>query len=147
MKLTCATCGGSFEAKRSTAKFCSSNCRVRSHRGGGQVVELKPPAKKGHRESPPPADELDGPGEMERAIVAELEEAGRRETGLGTAAVLLARRLDARTMDTGSAVAAVVRQLQTTMEAAVAGAHMAADPVDEVRRRRDEKLGKLGIVG
>lgn len=144
MKLTCATCDGPFEAKRSTARFCSSNCRVRSHRGGGRVVELKVPARKSSKEVTSARDVPDGPGGVELAAVAQLEDAGRLGTVLGQAALVLARRLDARTMDTGSAVAAVARQLEVTLEAAVAGAHMAADPVDELRRRRDEKLGIVG---
>ena len=36
--MICEQCGKSFEAKRSTARFCSSKCRLRSHRG---TVEMK----------------------------------------------------------------------------------------------------------
>lgn len=147
MERNCEACGGSFESKRRDTRFCSSKCRLRAHRGGGtQVVELKAPAKKGRKEAAVQADGPSGPGEVEQATITQLEEAGRLDSPRGKAALVLARRLDAVTFDTGSAVAAVVRQWDATLEAAVAGAHMAADPVDEVRRRRDEKLSKLGIV-
>lgn len=108
---------------------------------------MKVSARKARKQSEsrsPSQDEPDGPGPVERRTILELEEAGRLDTIRGQAALVLARRLDSRTMDTGSAVAAVVRQLDATVEAAVAGAHMAADPVDELRRRRDEKLGIVG---
>ena len=32
MTLTCNTCGREFEAQRSDAKYCSTNCRVAAHR-------------------------------------------------------------------------------------------------------------------
>lgn len=144
MEVKCEVCGEMFEAKRRTARFCSSGCRVRAHRAGGKVVELKPaakskPAGKAPAAAPAPAGEEAGP--VEAAAVKQLEEAGRLDTPLGQAALVLARRLDRTTMDTGSAIAGVVKQLEATLAAATAGAKQAEDPVDELRKRRDQKLG------
>ncbi len=40
----CLECGGEFEAKRSTAKFCNANCRLSFHRKNETLtnVTLKP---------------------------------------------------------------------------------------------------------
>lgn len=133
MEKTCPGCGQTFETKRATAKCCSDRCRKRYQRGGGQLVEQQfARAESGE------------PGPVELAAARELEEASRLHTPHGQAALVLARRLDCATADTGSSVAAVVRQLRDTMTSALAGAHPAADPVDELRRRRDRKLGIIG---
>ena len=34
----CEECGKLFEAKRSTARFCSSNCRLKAHRAGHPLI-------------------------------------------------------------------------------------------------------------
>ncbi len=38
----CAHCGEEFTAKRSTATFCSTKCRVASHRAPAAIVEAPP---------------------------------------------------------------------------------------------------------
>jgi hypothetical protein len=43
--------------------------------------------------------------------------------------------------DTGSGTAALSKELRAVMVAAVQGAPAAADPVDELRARRDRKRG------
>ena len=40
----CDECGEPFEAKRSTARFCSSKCRKRSHRRMQPLVPDAPPS-------------------------------------------------------------------------------------------------------
>ena len=138
METRCEVCGGSFEAKRRTARFCSSKCRVRAHRGA-QVVEL--PAEKPARVT---AEAPMSSGSVEAAVVKQLAEVERVDTPMGQAALVLARRLDGGAADTGSAVAALVKQLEATLEAATAGAKAEDDPVDELRKRRDRKLGIAG---
>ena len=80
------------------------------------------------------------PGMLTTATFLELEAAGRELTVAGTAAVLLAMRLDAKSTDTGSSVAALVRELRATMAAALAGVERASSPVvkarDELAARR-----------
>ncbi len=71
-------------------------------------------------------------GGLVPAVEAELDAAGRRRSCLGQAALLLARRVESD-RDGGSAVAALVRQLGLTMEAALAGGRVAHSPSADTR--------------
>lgn len=73
------------------------------------------------------------------ATRAELEAAGRLDSMLGQVALLLAERMCE--FDTGSGTAALSKELRAVMATAVQGAPAAADPVDELRARRDRKRG------
>lgn len=151
MEVKCATCGNNFVAKRSTAKFCSTPCRVRAHRTKPaplpKVVQMATAKKqsqgKGRGKSPPDEDPTDL-ATVEAAVLSELAKAGRTGTVMGQSALVLARRLDQPSIDTGSAVSSLVKQLSSTLAAALAGAVVEADIVDEVRQRRDRKLGITG---
>lgn len=88
------------------------------------------------------ADKTDPPtacGSIHAATLATLEQAGRTDTPLGATALLLAQRLDAD-QDSGSAMAAMAKQLGATLEDATRGAQIAMSPLDELRARRDAKL-------
>lgn len=127
MLRSCSWCGDEFQAKHPRAKFCGDTCRQASHRAGADAAEAHSPAG-------------DAPGGfVEAATVAELEAAGREASPLGLAAVVLARRLDNSSNESGAAIAALARQLRDTLGAAMAGAQKAADPLDELRGRRDRK--------
>ena len=39
----CPMCGGQFHAQRSSAKFCSTKCRVQAHRGVAPIAPDAPP--------------------------------------------------------------------------------------------------------
>ena len=41
---TCEQCGRVFEAKRSTARFCSSSCRIKAHRAKVPIMPAVVPA-------------------------------------------------------------------------------------------------------
>ena len=73
------------------------------------------------------------------ATADELAVAGRLNTAAGVSALLLAVRLDTTTADTGSSIAALVREHRAALAKAVEGAATIADPVDELRRLRDAK--------
>jgi hypothetical protein len=60
------------------------------------------------------------------------------EIPLGQAALVLAARIDAN-QDSGGAIAAMAKQLASTLSAATAGANVVASPVDELRARRAAK--------
>jgi hypothetical protein len=66
-----------------------------------------------------------------------LSDAGVLDTVAGQQAVELARRIGSP-FETGSAVAAMSRQLQAVMTEALKFA-AAEDPLDELRKRRDAK--------
>jgi hypothetical protein len=71
------------------------------------------------------------------AVQAQLEAAARAETYLGASALRLAERIDQSTAVMG--FAALVKELRSTMDAALAGVKVANDPVDEIRLRRERK--------
>lgn len=151
MEVKCSTCGEDFVAKRKTARYCSTPCRVRAHRTKPaplpkvvQMATAKKQAQGQGRGKSPPAESTDDPTSVEAAVLAELKKGGCTGTVMGQSALVLARRLDHPTMDTGSAVSSLVKQLSATLDAALAGATAVEDPVDELRRRCDQKLGITG---
>jgi hypothetical protein len=68
-----------------------------------------------------------------------LVKAGRLDTPLGQAAMLLSRRLDAAVREPGMGMAALVREHRVTLEEALKGAQSAASPLNELMARRDRK--------
>lgn len=76
--------------------------------------------------------------ELERVVVRELEAVGRLECVAGQIALVLARRIGSR-RESGAATASLARQFSATMTKALAGVDRAADPLDEIRARRDLK--------
>lgn len=79
------------------------------------------------------------PGELAATVLAELEERGQAESVNGRLALTLARRIDLSTLDTGSSMAALVRELRLVLEA-ISGSASPASPVDELRRKREERM-------
>lgn len=93
--------------------------------------------------SPGPAAGVGGVGDsggsdVVAAVWRELAAAGQAETPLGRLALLLAARLGSPA-DTGSATAALSKELRAVVAAALAAAPAAADPVDELRARRNAR--------
>jgi hypothetical protein len=72
------------------------------------------------------------------ATQRELSDASRLETVLGRQAVELARRI-ASPSETGASVASLSKEFRAVMEAAMEGVGVAADPLDELRARRERK--------
>ena len=121
----CDVCGHPYEATRVSSGFCSGTCRKRN---------LRAPRPRLAETSPAAEDYA-----LLAATRAELEAAGRLDSMLGQVALLLAERMCE--FDTGSGTAALSKELRAVMVAAVQGAPAAADPVDELRARRDRKRG------
>lgn len=137
MKRCCEVCGETFEAKRKTARFCSDRCRMRAHRRPAET-EQTPPV------TPPVASPDRGGLQNDAASLAqaaqtELQAAGRETTAVGQAVLALARRIDANTSETGSSLAAMVREFRAAHADALKGAGETGDPVDELKARRDRK--------
>lgn len=130
---SCEYCGKPLESKR--AKYCpGSKCRSMAHkrRTSGVVVALHPQGP----DAPAPTG-----GSVVAVTTKQLEEAGRLDTYLGAAALVAAARLD-ETADTGSAVAALLREFRVAMAEALAG-QQHADGLDEVRQARERRLAGL----
>lgn len=150
--VVCPVCSGEFEAKRSTAVYCSAACRQRGHRAGGTD------AVKAKRSDGPAVVVLGGPGFREaviprpsppagsvRSVAAVTErtllDADRLDTVLGQQALALAMRLDLSAADTGSAVASLSKELRAVLAEALAGVKTRTSALDELRERRDRKRG------
>lgn len=116
--VSCPRCGMQFE-KRPNKKFCSSACRIASHRA-------------------PKTDKPDDSGSVYDATKAELDRAGVAASALGRMALGLAMRLDAGG-ESGSSAAQVNRELRATLEQATKGNTTAVDPVDELQKRREAR--------
>ena len=138
MERACDACGAPYLARSPLSRYCGSRCAKRAQRTGLS------------RSVPEPAVVAavpSGPGAVEQATGEALRAVGRLGTPLGQVAVVLARRLDHPGADTGSALSAVARQLQVVMEAVTADVRPAVDPLDELRARRDRKLGLVPPAG
>jgi hypothetical protein len=92
------------------------------------------------RASEEAAETEDAPGGCEITVLAELEQYNRVETVRGQIAIALARRIDASKAVMG--FAALTKELDRALDAALAGVEVAEDPIDQIRRRRDEKLAQ-----
>lgn len=124
----CAQCGKSFSAKRSTARYCSSSCRARASQGVASLTVA------------PAASPSGSP--LVEVTRATLSDAGVLDTVSGQSALLLAERLGGGT-ETGAAMAALSKQLEALVAAALASVSR-ADQMDEVTQRRDAKLRAAG---
>lgn len=128
----CGSCGDTFTAKRKNARWCSERCRKRGQRGDVINFPLEP-----KQSQDAPADFRPGP--VTSATMAALTEADRVTHPLGAAALALAYRMDHPGIDTGSAVAAIARQLEATLTSALRGSDAASKPQvlqDELAARR-----------
>jgi hypothetical protein len=97
------------------------------------------PVRPAPEETPSPPDPPVPGGGLTAATERELQAADRLDTAMGQAALVLARMLDSPGMDTGSSVAALVREHRAALTAAVANAQQEADPLDELAERRNQR--------
>jgi len=125
MQRPCGSCGEPYEAKRSDSRFCGDRCKKRAQRGHTAPVAV------------PIAMPVLSSDKAVASVQRELEAAGRTDTYLGALALVLAARIDGSKAVMG--FAALAKELRVTMDAALAGVTVVADPVDELRSRRDAK--------
>jgi len=117
-----------MEGRRASARFCQPACRKRGARGA--LVALLPSAGAG----------------LVAAVRAELVAAGRADSALGQAALGLAERL-AGSANTGSAVAALTRELRATLEAATLGATVQESPLERLRDQMADRRRAVAARG
>jgi len=129
MQRECESCGRSYTARRDSSRFCGGTCGKRSQRARAAGIPLRT-ATSDDREA--------APSGLERAVARELEAAGRLQSVAGQVALELAYRV-ASPHETGAAVAALARELSASMTKTLAGVDRDADPLDEIRARRDLK--------
>ena len=150
MQKMCAFCGKPFEAKRAAAVFCGATCRQRRQRAGAPIVPLE--VVGGERHPANLADAIAMAAMDTRNALADsplvvttratLEVAGVLGTVSGQAALILAAQVAAG-RDTLAGLSSGVKQLEASVAAALASVTR-ADQMDEVTRRRDEKLRAAG---
>ncbi len=141
MTRECDVCGGEYEAQRKTSRYCSTRCRTRASRRTETPETLHGTFNRGpgtNVRTDGSTHEVSDSGGLLEALRRELADAGRLDTALGQQAIALAVKL-ASPFDTGSAMAAVSRELRAVREEALRGAEQVADPLDELRLRRDAK--------
>jgi hypothetical protein len=130
MLRSCDECGGNYTARRASSRFCGGTCQKRAERARNTGL----PARLGL---------IDGvsspPSLLEVCLTRELDEVGRLDTVDGLVALELARRV-ASGDETGSATAALSRELTVVTARAMGTATTVADPLDEIKARRDRKL-------
>ncbi len=138
--VTCAHCGASFSGKRRTAKYCSTKCRKDANNARRRTTQ---PASEHEAQAAEVAD-LRGQGLME-SVRAELTSLNKLGTTLGAQALAVAEQMAAGG-ETGSAMAALSRELRSIMVLASRGGE-SADSVDELKKKRDEKRAAAAQSG
>lgn len=159
---TCDSCGGSFEAQRRTARYCSTKCKSRGQRTRDKapkrpakraakkaVAKKATPAKKtaASRGSRSSSSAIDRHG-LVVAVTKQLEDADKLDTVNGQIALQLARRF-ANPNESGPA--ALADKLDQRLAAALGtkpdGPDESTEPDDEVtaaRKAREEAREKAG---
>jgi signal transduction histidine kinase len=130
MDRICDACGAPYEAIRANARFCSDRCRKRTARKPRPLTEMP--------SIPADAAPVEA-SHLSKIVTEELIAGGVLDTSPGQAALLLAQRMELGTTDTGSAVAAMSRELRSLMAEALGKTEVAADPMDELKARRESR--------
>lgn len=124
MKISCAVCLSDFDAKASTARYCSPRCQKLARRGTGAR----------------------GNSTLVRAVAADLERCGVLDSYAGQLALQLARQMStpgATGLPALSRVCTVMTEAlgpaAPAPEAVEPAAVEAPDIVDEVRRKREQR--------
>lgn len=160
MEMACYECGEPFEAKRDTARYCSTRCRMRAHRK--RKGSMPDPVERAteqavvgrlmddgeHEPREPPAEGRvvvdDTPMSVYRATLDELTKAGKTTSVGGQSALALAQRIDNPVLDTGSALAGMIKELRATLAEVLDAKDDAGDELDELKRRREERRRAAG---
>jgi hypothetical protein len=138
--MTCEQCQQPFEAKRRTAKFCSERCKKRYQRRPDTPKPSAAP-RAGQEQETDSDQEFSGllVG-LTASTVTKLDTAGSLDGPEGQAALILAARIQATSvLETGTSLAALVREFRATLADATKDQAPAADPVDELLKRRERK--------
>lgn len=133
----CEHCGTPFEAKRSTAKFCTPAHGVAHRRQSSAATS-------------PAAEPTPGPQSgVASRVIRDLEKAGVLDTFDGQCAVSLALAID-KGEESASVRASGIKALREAMQLALAGSQPAptpaaapATPQDEVGARRDARRASV----
>lgn len=121
-RITCQRCGTEFDARRTTAKFCSSACRMaasRANRGESTAAVF-------HLPTPATSAAVSGVADAVRVELGD-----KVNTTLGRSALVLAEQLDSGQV-LGSQAAAVSKQLTAQMAILLASGAAKDNPLAEL---------------
>ena len=140
MERRCNVCKITYAANRASSRYCSERCKKRAQRApatqrSGKRHQARPNA------AVVPMPQPDVTAGVAESTRRKLDEMGQLDTPLGQATMVLARRLDSPSGDTGAGLASLAKQLAATLAAATADVPEADDLLIELRARRDRKLG------
>jgi endogenous inhibitor of DNA gyrase (YacG/DUF329 family) len=127
----CNECGTAYQAQRPTSKFCSTRCRTRQTRkrqSGEPVIPAVPRIA--------PALPTAETGQLTDATRAELGDLA--ETADGILLLTLAARIDA-VPETSPALATLSKEFAARKADAMSRVSRIADPMDELKARRDRR--------
>ena len=128
--IACEVCGSTFDARRTTARFCSAACRQKSSRANRSGAGLAPVTRL-------PSVPLAPVSGVAAALRQELGD--RLHTTLGQSCLILADQLDSGTV-LGSQAAAVAKQLASQVGVLMAGTEAHENPLhklaEEMRQAR-----------
>lgn len=133
MKRACDVCQVSYEAKRAASRYCSPKCRQRAARGKAKGQEIPRVV------TIPTPDPTVVEGGLVDATIRRLRDAGVLDSVEGQSAIVLARRIEFGVMESGSAVAALSRELRAVMESALKSSTPAGNLIDELRAQREKR--------
>jgi hypothetical protein len=138
----CDHCGGEYQARRSTSRFCSPAHRSAASRVRNATPEVEADAEPAATSAPSAL-----PSAVYVQTRHELEQADRLASVEGQSALALARSIDAGG-ESGSALVSLVRGLRETLELALAGQVPVQDPkagtgqpdpIDLAKERRERR--------
>lgn len=136
MNRPCDTCGTTYTARTSRSRYCSPRCRRRAAYTGQAV-----------RQRVTQRSALADPAALTvaDAVRSVLDAHDLTGTPRGLSALVLAQRLDAPDSESAAGLAALARQLDALIDAALSSVPPveAADPIDVLRARRRATLAAL----
>ena len=161
----CERCGESFEATRSTAKYCRAACRKAAERARvrerakaapANVVQLVKPRQKEHRGGSHTrkqaavladlAGEDADQGGVEAATLAKFDALGVNVTDpQPMVAITLAKRIDRNASETGAGLRALVTSYNETMDLVLGSQKVQDDPLDMLREVR-ERIARKALA-
>lgn len=133
----CDACGAIYQPARVTSKFCGDRCRKRAQRARLSKFDRQPRDDVSALPST-----VRKPGPVTVAVLAELVAANRHDSALGQQCLYLAGRIDHGLAESGSALAALNRELRATRSEALAAVAGPGDALDEMARKREERLAR-----
>lgn len=136
MTRSCTHCHSDYETGSNRAKFCSNKCRMAAHYAKKTGAKPSRPTPAAVRVTV--KDAVEEPGDIVASTRAALVAAGRAGSPEGHLCLILATAI-ASGVESPTGLAALSKELTARLTGALINASVAADPVDELRQRRERR--------